>query len=606
MADRFELYVQTYGGQMPPMPCSLLLGATARSVGRSPGCHLSLLDPERLISRAHLALWVDPQHVVHVRNISKSSAAFVDGHELVPGAERALDPAQRIVLGRYLLGLREVEAGDEDADAVGAPTAATSMVAQAAARPRLPEPGLPRDPVDMAEPIELGPIRPIPAEFDVFADPSPIAGHGAADAADRVLDELSPERAASRELLSELPAFDPRGPAESAAIHAMVGMQEHAPASDAGILGLLGEGLLGESRHVVPAAVGGEGGRHGNEIDSLFALPHGVEQVPGLLAELESAAAPLPAAASIARASEACPATELPAEAARAPSVPQTKPPKPPTGSAEAADMPGAAAPSFERNGHVDPVVVLHPPPASRERSPAPPAAAASAPARARGKATSRRSPAALAPPADASAGGADATALRAAFARGCGMPEDRIGEFDPASVEALGRLLGALVTGTLQLIHARSSTKHEMRANVTIIAPSGNNPLKFAPDAQAALLQLLGRGLPGFMPPEQAVADAFEDLCAHQVGLLAGSRTAMYTLASRLAPERISELAGGPRGLAGLLPGARKARLWEHYTDSYAALLGEAREEFEAVFQSAFARAYEGEVDRLQAGGGQ
>jgi FHA domain-containing protein len=597
VADRFELYVQTYGGQAPPMPCSLLLGATARSVGRSPGCHLSLLDPERLISRAHLALWVDPQHVVHVRNISKSSAAFVDGQELVPGAERALDPAQRIVLGRYLLGLREAEA------ALGELAAADSMAAQAAARPRLPEPGLPREP-NVIEPIGvIEPIRPIPAEFDVFADPSPIAAPGAADAADRILDALSPERAASRELLSELPAFDPRGPAESAAIHAMVGMQEHAPASDAGILG-----LLGEIRHIDPAAAGGEGARHGNEIDSLFALPHGVEQAPGLLAELESAAAaaPLPAAASIARASEACPATELPAEAARAPSVPPTKPPTSPTGSAEAADMPGAAAPSFERNGHVDPVVVLHPPPASRERSPAPPAAAASAPARARGKATLRRSPAAVAPPADASAGGADATALRAAFARGCGMPEDRIGEFDPASVEALGRLLGALVTGTLQLIHARSSTKHEMRANVTIIAPSGNNPLKFAPDAQAALLQLLGRGLPGFMPPEQAVADAFEDLCAHQVGLLAGSRTAMYTLASRLAPERISDLAGGPRGLAGLLPGARKARLWEHYTDSYAALLGEAREEFEAVFQSAFARAYEGEVDRLQAGGGQ
>jgi len=179
------------------------------------------------------------------------------------------------------------------------------------------------------------------------------------------------------------------------------------------------------------------------------------------------------------------------------------------------------------------------------------------------------------------------------------------MGDFDEASLEALGRLVAALVGGTLQLVHARSSTKHEMRANVTIIASSGNNPLKFAPDTYAALVQLLGRGLPGFMAPEEAIDDAFEDLCAHQVGLLSASRAAMYALAGRLAPERIVELAGGPRGFSGLLPSAHKARLWERYVEAHSALLGEAREEFEAVFQRAFVSAYEGEVQRLQAGGG-
>jgi type VI secretion system FHA domain protein len=191
--------------------------------------------------------------------------------------------------------------------------------------------------------------------------------------------------------------------------------------------------------------------------------------------------------------------------------------------------------------------------------------------------------------------------ALAAAFARGCGLGVEQIGAFDEAAVEKLGQLFAALVDGALHMVHARSSTKHEMRANVTIITTSGNNPMKFAPDAQAAMVQLLGRGLPGFMPPVEAVADAFEDLRAHQVGLLAASRSAMYAVAQRLAPENIAQSAGGPRGFSGLLPSAHKARLWDHYASTHAALLGEAREEFEAAFQSAFVRAYEGEVSRLQ-----
>lgn len=169
--------------------------------------------------------------------------------------------------------------------------------------------------------------------------------------------------------------------------------------------------------------------------------------------------------------------------------------------------------------------------------------------------------------------------------------------------MEDLGRTFAALVSGALQLIHARSSTKHELRANVTIIASSGNNPLKFAPDAQAALLQLLGRGLPGFMAAEQAVTDAFDDLRAHQVGLLSASRAALYAMGQRLSPESIQSTAGGPRGFSGLLPSAHKARLWDHFVASHGALLGEAREEFDAVFQQAFVQAYEGEVERLQGG---
>lgn len=195
------------------------------------------------------------------------------------------------------------------------------------------------------------------------------------------------------------------------------------------------------------------------------------------------------------------------------------------------------------------------------------------------------------------------AAILRAAFARGCGVDIHHISEFTPQAMEVLGRIVAAMTAGTIRLMHGRSSTKHEMRANVTIIATDGNNPLKFAPDGAAALTQLLGRGSPGFMPPLRAIDDAFDDLSAHQVGLLAGSRAAMYDVATMLGPERFLARAGEKSGLETMMPAKHKARLWDLYESGYQEMVGEAREEFENLFQRAFARAYEQEIDRINTG---
>lgn len=195
------------------------------------------------------------------------------------------------------------------------------------------------------------------------------------------------------------------------------------------------------------------------------------------------------------------------------------------------------------------------------------------------------------------------AAILRAAFARGCGIDVNHVAEFTPQALEVLGRLFAAMTNGTIRLMHGRSSTKHEMRANVTIIATDGNNPLKFAPDSASALMQLLGRGSPAFMPPLRAIDDAFDDLSAHQVGLLAGSRAAMYDVAALLGPDRFLALAGERSGLEAMMPAKHKARLWDLYATGYQEMVGAAREEFENLFQRAFARAYEQEIDRINSG---
>ncbi|MEN0105805.1 MAG: type VI secretion system-associated FHA domain protein TagH, partial [Pseudomonas sp.] len=107
-------------------------------------------------------------------------------------------------------------------------------------------------------------------------------------------------------------------------------------------------------------------------------------------------------------------------------------------------------------------------------------------------------------PPATADVG---SDRLLQAFLRGAGIPQMRV---DPAQaeaqMEAIGRSYRQLVEGLIDVLRARSSLKGEFRMNQTTIQPVHNNPLKFAPNVDEALLLLLRPGNQAFMPPDQAV----------------------------------------------------------------------------------------------------
>ncbi len=198
---------------------------------------------------------------------------------------------------------------------------------------------------------------------------------------------------------------------------------------------------------------------------------------------------------------------------------------------------------------------------------------------------------------------GASDEDLRIAFAKGCGVSASALPAVTTEFMENLGQLFAEMTAGTVRLIHARSAAKHEMRAGVTIIATQGNNPLKFSPDGQSAIVHLLGTRFPGFMAPQRAIEDAFDDLAAHQVALLAGSRSAMYELAGRFSPERIERRCSEASALESMLPALRRSRLWSLYAADYAEIAGAAREELETLLENAFARAYEQEIEQIYAG---
>jgi FHA domain-containing protein len=163
------------------------------------------------------------------------------------------------------------------------------------------------------------------------------------------------------------------------------------------------------------------------------------------------------------------------------------------------------------------------------------------------------------------------------------------------------GTLLRAAVDGTLRLMAVRSATRHELHAQVTMIQARNNNPLKFSPDAQAALEQLLQPPLRGFVPGPVAVTEAMDDLLGHAIGTMAGTRSALEGVLARFTPQALEQKLAGKSMIDSVLPMARKARLWELYLQHYEGIREEAQEDFHGLFGKAFLAAYEQQLEQLR-----
>ena len=196
---------------------------------------------------------------------------------------------------------------------------------------------------------------------------------------------------------------------------------------------------------------------------------------------------------------------------------------------------------------------------------------------------------------------GDDEALLWQAFCEGAGVQLPLPPGQGPERLRAVGHIFRAAVDGTLQLMAVRASTKHEMRADVTQIQASSNNPLKFAPDAATGIEQLVQPPTRGFMPGPAAMEDAMHDLVGHAIGTVAGMRAAIEGMLDRFDPAALEKQLVGGSVLDSLLPMNRKARLWELYLQHHRGIREEAQEDFHTLFGKAFIAAYEQQVDRLK-----
>lgn len=193
--------------------------------------------------------------------------------------------------------------------------------------------------------------------------------------------------------------------------------------------------------------------------------------------------------------------------------------------------------------------------------------------------------------------------ALLAAFLRGVGIPGLTLqGAMTEEFAEHIGGLLREAVQGTVDLLAARAVTKREMKAEMTMIVNANNNPLKFSPDVGFALhLLFQQQARHGFMGPVEAMQDAYDDLRAHQIGFVAGMRAALEGVLARFQPDELEGRLSDKSFLDSVLPGNRKAKLWDLYEQRYVDVLREAEDDFNSLFGREFLRAYEEQIDNLK-----
>ena len=165
----------------------------------------------------------------------------------------------------------------------------------------------------------------------------------------------------------------------------------------------------------------------------------------------------------------------------------------------------------------------------------------------------------------------------------------------------AYGHIMRATVEGVLAVLRTRTLIKGQFRLTQTTIQPSENNPLKFAPGVQDALENMFYRESGEFMPPLEAVENAFGDIRAHQVAMVVAMKAAFRDLLERLEPDILEEkFDRGLKRAGGILGGSNKSKYWDLYCDLFQVIAGHTDENFANVVGPKFAEAYDKEVYRL------
>jgi len=551
-----HIAVITRQGAPAGQPIAADFGPNGGTIGRADTNTLVLVDPDRTVSRVHAqVLCRDGQYFVIDRG---SNPMQCNGVSLGSGKEAPLTDGARLVVGSFELSVR---------------------VTAAAAAPSL---AIPNTIVS----APAGAAAPASTSDDPFADL--LAGLGAPAAAAPAAAGASRARAAAPASADPLLFPDPMESgsrnAQAAQVDPFANLLGATPASApaAGIGALDDFSDLG-----APPAHGKASG-----IDELFGGMGGGGGIGGDPLALSPLADPLlqPNTASSADPLAALQSAAPPTPTPRSDHLPIDQfgftPPKAITPAPAAA--PVEALPQFD-DITGQPIRISGPEVASRPFEPLPPPPAPPPPP----------------PPIQRAPAAAPRTAsddeLLAAFLRGLASTHQPPEMLTPGLMERIGSILRSATEGTLQLLLTRQEFKREVRAEVTMIAAQANNPLKFSPTVEVALAHLLGPGVRGFMPPEAAMRDAFNDLRAHQFGVMVGMRAALAHVIARFEPEELEKKISAKSALDALFSANRKAKLWDQFVALYGGIASEAEDDFHNLFGKAFLEAYEEQMARLK-----
>jgi type VI secretion system protein len=187
-------------------------------------------------------------------------------------------------------------------------------------------------------------------------------------------------------------------------------------------------------------------------------------------------------------------------------------------------------------------------------------------------------------------------------FLEGAGVENLQLSDAElEKTMHALGQIFREVISGLREILMGRTAFKSEFRLERTMIQQRENNPLKFSISADEALLAILRRPGPGYMPAVEAVRQGVEDVKAHQLAVVAGLQVALAALLHEFNPESLKQRLEQQRSvLANLMPGAKNAKAWEIYEAFYKEVAEGAEQGFDGPFGREFRRAYEEQLKKL------
>jgi predicted component of type VI protein secretion system len=107
----------------------------------------------------------------------------------------------------------------------------------------------------------------------------------------------------------------------------------------------------------------------------------------------------------------------------------------------------------------------------------------------------------------------------------------------------------------------------------------------------------MLANRMGAYLPPVQAIQEAFADIQAHELGMLAGIAASLTDQLAQLDPEDIAQTAEAPAALNRMLRNPKVAA-WDLFVARHAALRTGLDESAGALSSDAFRRAYQAQVD--------
>lgn len=195
----------------------------------------------------------------------------------------------------------------------------------------------------------------------------------------------------------------------------------------------------------------------------------------------------------------------------------------------------------------------------------------------------------------------ADHASLLDALIEGLGIEPAAVSHVEAAELARLaGTMLREATQGAMTALRSRAMTKRETRMAMTMIEERDNNPLKFFPDADRALAQMLGARGNGYLPPQEAMRAAFRDIQAHELAMVAGMRAALAHAMERIDPSAIERSLDAPSGFDALI-GNRRARLWQRFVETWEHVARDAGDDLQRSFGEPFGRAYQAQLDALK-----